>query len=164
MSNLFDATQYLVNECLNEQDTLLNLWKDTSNIEASLQFFCQEYNISLNDFNHSADNEEDSMMFVRLMNQNLEKIDSNLWKDIQNMQKQSLERKISFFEQGHFSKLSAKVLESFQTLCIFELNRLIYLFKGIKMLFEKNEFISSSQAYYDIFSYFLTFLKGNLDY
>jgi hypothetical protein len=76
------------------------------------------------------------------------------------MQQASLNRKIRFFQRKLFTEMSEKVLESFQTLCILELNRLIYLFRGIKVIFQNKDYTLNQQAYGDVYSKFISFLRG----
>ena len=94
------------------------------------------------------------------MHQNLSQVDSGLWKDIQNLQRLSLEKKNLFFDRQILTKLSKNVFESFQMLCILELNRLIYLFRGMRKIFNNKELTTDSQSYYEIFTSLVSFLKG----
>jgi hypothetical protein len=161
LANMFSLVQGLVNDCLSEEETLLSVWNNTTDMSKSFKFFCEEYNISLKDFLENEEGFEDSQIFCKLMHQNLSQVDSGLWKDIQTLQQHSLEKKNLFFEKEIFKNLSQNVFESFQFLCILELNRLIYLFRGIRNIFSNQELTTDSQSYYDIFSNLISFLKGD---
>ena len=160
IANMFNLVQEVINDCLSEEEGLLSVWNNTTDMCKSFQFFCEEYNISLKDFIENEEGNEESHMFCKLMHQNLSQVDSGLWKDIQNLQRLSLEKKNLFFDRQILTKLSKNVFESFQMLCILELNRLIYLFRGMRKIFNNKELTTDSQSYYEIFTSLVSFLKG----
>ena len=160
MGCLFNNTHRLTNVSLSEEQTLIALWNSTSLISETFEFFRTEFNRSLLDFSESNPSKGDPDLFIKLMNQNLSQVDSSLWKDIREKQEFSVNKKNEFFEQGLFRELSQEVFSSLQSLFHLELNRLVYLFKGLKLYFSLPGYWPKRKAYKDFTASFGQYMES----
>lgn len=152
--------QELVSQTLQEENHLICLWNDSKEIRDLAEFFNSEFNKSLSDFGRDANQEGDEEIFLKLMTRNLFSVDKDMWKVVCTKQEKALDMKFSFFEKGLFEKMSRSVLDSFRNICVLELNRLVYLFKGISEFYRKPTLFPFNQSQNLFAKNFVEFIKG----
>ena len=84
-----------------------------------------------------------------------------MWKVVCAKQEQALTMKNEFFERGLFVKMSRCVFDSFRSICVLELNRLVYLFKGLSEFYSKPQLFPENQSLNLFAKNFIKFAKGN---
>ena len=83
-----------------------------------------------------------------------------MWKVVCAKQEQALTMKNEFFEKGLFVKMSRCVFDSFRSICVLELNRLVYLFKGLSEFYSKPNLFPKNQSLNLFAKNFIQFAKS----